>query len=70
MGNTGDGLALAASSPVLDLTPEQRANLALVQTRLGVDDFENPNMADTPGHLVEHDMLFKRGAPHEVPDKR
>lgn len=70
MANTGDGLALTTGSPVPDLTPEQRANLARVQARLGVDDFENPNMADTPGHLAEHGMLFKRGAPHEVPDKR
>ncbi len=36
------------------LTAAQRANLALVNERLGVDDYTNPNMADTPEHLVEH----------------
>lgn len=37
------------------LTDEQRrANLARVNARLGVDDYTNPNMADTPGHLIEH----------------
>lgn len=36
------------------LTDLQRANLARVNARLGVDDYVNPNMADTPAHLVEH----------------
>jgi len=51
------GLALRSDTAPADgggLTEQQRANLALVNARLGVDDYVNPNMADTPEHLVEH----------------
>ncbi|MFA9262691.1 MAG: hypothetical protein ACEQSB_05105 [Undibacterium sp.] len=39
----------------------QRANLARVQARLGVDEYENPNLADTPARLAEHGFVFKGG---------
>lgn len=46
------------------LTPEQRAaNLARVNAQLGVDDYVNPNMADTDAHLVEHGFRLDRGLP-------
>lgn len=50
-----------------ELTDNQRARLACVQQRCGVDDFINPNMADTPCHLAEHG--FARFAPdgHMIP---
>lgn len=48
MGNTGDGLTLSGTSSVPNLTPEQRANLAIVQARLGVDEFHNPNIVTRP----------------------
>lgn len=62
MANQGDGLNLLQSTPAggEGLTAAQRANLAIVQARLGVGEFENPNMADTPDHLAEHDLIFKR----------
>lgn len=46
------------------LTEEQwRANLARVNARLGVDDYTNPNMADTDAHLIEHGFALSRGLP-------
>lgn len=39
------------------LTALQRANLARVNARLGIDDYVNPNMADTPEHLAEHGFM-------------
>lgn len=63
------GLAQRGSeSPAIGarLTPEQqRENLARVNAALGVDDYTNPNMADTPGHLVEHG--FSVGQPSARP---
>jgi len=61
MGNTGDGLdtPLDNGRQCGTLTEMQRANLAKVNARLGVDDFANPNMADTPAHLAEHGFVFK-----------
>lgn len=54
------GLALRGDGSSADgggLTAEQRANLARVNARLGVDDYTNPNMADTPEHLAEHGFM-------------
>lgn len=66
MANTGDGLVLPAGPSVPDLTPEQRARLAVVQARLGVDEFANPNMADTPDHLAEHGFVFEGNRPNLI----
>ncbi len=54
------GLAQRSDAAPTDgggLTELQRANLARVNARLGVDDYTNPNMADTQAHLVEHGFV-------------
>ena len=46
------------------LTPEQqRENLARVNARLGIDDYVNPNMADTQAHLAEHGFVLDSRPP-------
>ena len=72
MGNTGDGLNLQQQSSVEQgggLTTEQRASLAKVQAKLGVDEFSNSNMADTSAHLAEHGFVFKTSGPASTPKR-